>query len=128
MVSIEPARERSMGSAQGLNAPCILGRRLDLEPVANYPRIGKQAVGIDWSEGSDAIDVEICKGGAEGCPLPEYRQPGQTRLIDLENKPLEQCLFVAYGKAVFGIVIDTVHRVTGRKPAIRRAQITTRGS
>jgi len=72
---IEPGRERSVCSAQGLNAYCVFDRRLDLEPVADNARIAEQPVDIGRFEGSDAINVEFSKCCAEGRPLPEYRQP-----------------------------------------------------
>ena len=72
--------------------------------------------------------VEIGEGSAESGPLPQYCRPGQARLIDLQDQPFEQHRLVAHGKAVFGVVVDTVHRMAGRKPAIRRAQVTARES
>lgn len=85
MMRIEPARERSVRSTQPLDAARILDRRLNLEPVTDYPRIGEQAFGIGRRKGGDAIDLEIGKRRAEGRALPEYRQPRQAGLIDFQD-------------------------------------------
>jgi len=90
------------------------------------PEIGHQPFRVGRPERSNTIDVEIGKGGAEGRPLPQYCRPGQARLIDLQDQPFEQHRLIARGKAVFGVVVDAVHRMAGRKPAIRRAQVTAR--
>src|ERR1700730_4551920 len=93
---------------QRLDSPGILGRRLDLESIANNARIGEQAVDIGRPEGGDAVDLEIRERGAKRRALLEDRQPGQARPVYLEHEPLEQHALVGGGKAVFGVMIDTV--------------------
>src|SRR5882672_8203979 len=98
---------------QRLDSPGILGRRLDLESIADDPRIGEQAIGVIRSEGGNAIDLEIRERSAKCRTLFEDRQPGQARLIYLEHEPLEQHALVGGAKAVFGVMIDTVDRMAG---------------
>ena len=43
----------------------IVDDRLDLEPVADDPRIGEQAVDIGRPERRDMVDVETGKGRAK---------------------------------------------------------------
>jgi len=128
VVGLDPTDERPVRLSQRLNAPCILGCRFDFEPVADDPRIGEQAVGIGRPESRDTINVEIRKGLAKRRPLLEDRQPRQSRLVDLENEPLEQHVLLAGREAVLGVMIEAVHRMAGRDSAIRGAQLTARGS
>src|ERR1700757_1780827 len=128
MVSVEPPGERPVRLPQGLDAPRIFGCRFDFEPVADDPRIGEQAIGIGGPESGDTVDVEIRKGGAKSHPFLEDRQPGQARLIDLENKPLEKKPLRAGREAVLAIMVEAVHRMAGRNSAICGAQFTARGS
>jgi hypothetical protein len=89
MMRVQPAGERSVRLPQRLETSGIFGGGFDLEPVADDPRIGEQAVGLGRAEGGHAIDREIRERCAKGCTFPEDRRPGEARLIDLEHQPLE---------------------------------------
>jgi len=128
MMSFEPAGERPVQLSQRLDASCVLCRRLDFEPVADDPRIGEQPVDIGRPESGDTVDVEIRKGRAKRRPFLEDCQPGQSRLVDLENEPLEQHALLAGREAVLAIMIEAVHRMAGRYSAISGAQLTARGN
>ena len=128
VVGLEPADQRSVRFSQYLDAPRILGCRFDFEPIADDPRIAEQAVGIGRPEASDTVDVEIGKGGAKRRAFLEDCQPGQSRLVDLENEPLEQHALLAGREAVLAIVVEAVHRMAGRYSAISGAQLTARGN
>ena len=115
-----------MRSAQPLNDPGIVDDRRDFQPVAHDAGIGKQTRDIRIAETSYPIDFVTSKGGAKGGSLLQHRQPGQSRLVDLEDQPLEQHRLVLGRETVFGLVVRAVPGMSRREVAVGRAHVTSR--
>ena len=122
----KPKGERAVRLPQRLEASGIFGGGFDLEPVADDPRIGEQAVEIARAEGGDAIDREIREGGPERRAFLEDCRPGEARLIDFEHQSLEQHALLLRRKAVLGVMVHPVDRIPGCEPAISRAHLRVR--
>src|SRR5215472_5443362 len=98
MMRLEPPGKRPVRLPQCADASRILACGFDLEAVTDDPRIAQQAIDVGRSEGGDAIDCEIDKGGTKRRSLLEDRRPGKPGLIDFEHQPLEQHALLVTGK------------------------------
>src|SRR5258708_13170140 len=87
MMSCKPKGERPVRLPQRLNPSRILRSGLNLEPVADDPRIGEQPFHLGRAECGNPIDREVSIASAKRCTFPEDRRPGDADLIDLEHHP-----------------------------------------
>src|SRR5205807_2980254 len=123
----EPLRERSVALAQGAEAFRILDGGVDLQPVADDPFIGQQALAFGAGEARHAVDLEPEESAPEGLALLEDREPGEPRLVDLQDEPLEEGVVVRDGKAVLLIVIRPVEGMAWRDVAVTHGREVTKG-
>src|SRR5262249_18644353 len=91
-------------------------RRIDLEPVADDPRVDQQPALVGRAEARDATRVEPCERAAVGRALVKYRGPGQPRLGAFEDQHLEQVAIVARGVPPLLVVVLDHERVAGARP------------
>ena len=56
--------------------------------------VAKQHRDVVWTELGNAFEVELGEGAAEGLPLTQDRQPGESGLKPLETQLLEQAAVV----------------------------------
>lgn len=108
---IQPAFEGAMLGSQVENPLRVDDGRVDLEPVADDARIGQQAGAIRLRVIRYRFEVEVVIGAAEVIRFLEDGDPRQPRLVDLENKALEEQVVVVERKTVLGVVIGLVEGV-----------------
>src|SRR3954451_2420529 len=118
VVRVEPGGEAAVRLAELDDAPRVLDRRIDLEPIANDARVFEQTFAPFVGEARYAIDVEIRERRAEVVALFQDRQPRQTGFIDLQHEPFEQRVVVRDREAVLVIVIWPVKRMARRNVAV----------
>src|SRR3954451_20984134 len=84
VVRVEPGGEAAVRLAELHDAPRVLDRRIDLEPIANDARVFEQTFAPFVGEARYAIDVEIRERRAEVVALLRDPRPPQPRLSDLQ--------------------------------------------
>ena len=86
----------------------VVNGRFDLEAVADNAFIVHQPRHVPLTEGRHRLWLETLEGSSEGRTLLQNREPGQPRLVDLQDHPLEErgILFVGHGEALYeGMII-----------------------
>src|SRR5690349_20002081 len=105
MMVIEPVLERAELLLYLLYLFGVVDRRVDLEPVADDPRIGQQPLALLVAIPGDLVDIEMVKSLEKIVFLVEDRRPGQSGLVDLEDEAGKQVVIVLDRKAIFVVVI-----------------------
>ena len=118
MVCRKPAMKPAMAVPQGHESLRIDNRGLDLAPVANDAAVGQQSVDIPSCVSGNLVDVESLKGAAECCSFLEDERPGETGLVDFQNKPLEEFVVAPDRKPVLAVMVKAVHGIVGSKDAV----------
>ena len=114
-MGIEPLGERPVRLAEREDHLRIVHRRLDLEPVPDDPGIGHEAGFVAGTETSHDLRVEVAVRRAESFPLLKDREPGEPRLVDLQDQSLEELGILPAGEAILPVVVGTVEGVAGAK-------------
>src|SRR5262249_39337198 len=112
MMRVKPARKASVRLTDLEYATRVFDDRIDLEFVANDPRVAKQSRSISTTVAGYNADVKIIKGLAEAFSLFQNRQPVQTRLIDFKRQPFKERVVGANRKPVFALVVGPVKWMT----------------
>ena len=116
VMGIEPSRERTVALPQGKQRPGVGDRGLHLEPIADDAGVSHQPRHVTRAEPRHNLGVETAVRRAERIPFLQNGEPGQPRLIDLQNQPLEQ--LGVPEKAYSGIMIGSVPGVAGGDIAV----------
>src|SRR5690606_21014727 len=88
----------------------IASHRVELEPVADQPRVGAQVFESAVVEASAIPDVEVVECLAVVGALVEHGAPGQPGLRTLEAEELEQFAVAVQRHAPFAVVV-LAHRI-----------------
>lgn len=118
MMDLEPGVKAAVGLPQ-LEDPLRVGdSRVHLEPVADDPRVVEQAPPIPGLVTGYNVRIEPVIRLPKRLPFLEDREPGESRLVDLQNQPLKQIGVAREGEAVLVGVIGTVPFVGGGEIAV----------
>jgi hypothetical protein len=118
VVRREPAVEAAVALAQPEQGARVVHRRLHLEPVADDAGVGQQPLHVTRAEPRHHHRVEAAVRRLERRPLLEDGEPGEPRLVDLQDEPLEQLRVGGEREAVLAVVIRTMPLVAGGDVAV----------
>lgn len=91
----------------------INNRCVHFQAVTNDTRVAKQARNILFTILCDFLNIEPMIGFVEILSLPQDRDPGKSRLVDLEDETLEQQIVFLKRKAILRIVIGLIVCIFG---------------
>jgi len=118
MVGRQPAIERSVCGPQLQDLLRIGNGGIDLQPIADDARVGQQSPSVSCAIRRDDFGIEPSVSAPECIALLEDGEPGETRLIDFQNEPLEQGGVLLEREAVLPIVIRPVPFMSRRKVTV----------
>lgn len=113
VMEVEPGFERAEFFLQFENFLRVDNCRIDLQPVADDSRVGKQAGAGGFVVLCHLADVESAVGFVEVIRFFEDGDPRQPRLVDFQNQPLEEFVIAFDGEPVQGVVVGYVESVFG---------------
>ena len=99
-------------------------RRLDLAPVTDDRGVAEQPLDVPIVEAGNPLRVEPLECAAERLPLPQDRDPRETRLEALETEALVDALLGRDRAAPLLVVVGVVERI-GRLPAALQLSSTS---
>ena len=123
MIFIEPVFERAEFFLQFKDLLRVDNRRIDLQPVADDPRIGEQAGAILLGIFRNFFDLESTVGFVEVFGLLQDRDPRKPSLVDFKHEALKEFVVIFKREAVLGIVINLIKSIF----SVRIAIIAVRG-
>jgi hypothetical protein len=118
VMMVQPCREGPVGLLDLQDAGGVGDGGLHLQAVPHDARIRQEALPVLLPEAGHLVHPEAGVGLSERVPFLQDGEPGQARLVDLQDQPLEEKVVVPEGEAVLTVVVGPVPGVARGRSAV----------